>query len=98
VDVAGHSLEPGLNLGESDLISRRALPRIVYGLIVNEGNADTPIGTVVILALIGIDEVTLTKPPDLMSTISSTRSVRSDLLTGFADEKSGVAFRDRLEA
>src|SRR5262249_54778503 len=62
--VAGHSLEPGRNLGERDRVSGRALQRIVWKLTVNEGGADTPIGTVVIPAFIGIDEVTLAKTPD----------------------------------
>src|SRR5262249_37213854 len=93
LNVAGHSLEPCRNLGERERVSGRALQRIVWKLIVNEGGADTPIGTVVIPAFIGIDEVTLAKTPDLIVNgiqhpqrmprpVSVRVRFRSDLLAG----------------
>src|SRR2546430_816855 len=100
LDVAGHSLEPGRNLGKRDRVSRRALQRIVRELIVREGGADT--GAVVILALIRIYEVTLAQAPHLIvhgiehpqrmaRPFAMGIWVRCDLLTGVADEKSSIA-------
>src|SRR6516165_9363250 len=97
LNVALHLLQPRRNFGEGPRIPFQTFQWVALQSIIREISSDPPIGPGMVAALIGFDQMTLAKAPDLVvdrieHSQRMTRPVvirmllRRNLLTGIADK------------